>query len=332
MRDRIDRLVVSFGEVLLIGFAFGWGFWFLFGHSINTFILGMMIWVAIVGLTPLINRFFAIIPKNCGAVIVNTSRTYEIPTNENDRTRLQQTKALREVGPGLQGLFLWEMVGWTIDLGKQIQLETPIIAYSKDNIELTINWQVILTPLQGYLTFLVRHSDDTIRKFFEGKCRAKIIEIVSKEYAQSIPAQGTNRAIPSIQERIIRLKKKFNGLFGGAGTVHDDEKQYGTFTNDPQIVNIARSVGFQKSVEALQINKNNATAIKELVDEGIGLKSNQALIAVLAAQGFPTDNLIDVDLRVGGLGNLQHLNIVGGTLPGLGKRNKGNKGKGNKDE
>jgi hypothetical protein len=330
MSNRMKYLIISFTEILSIGILIGCGFCFFFGWSINAFIIGIMIWTSTVGFTPLVNRFFALIPKNSGAVIINTWRSYEIPSNENDRTKLQPTNALRETGPGFQGLLLWENVGWVIDLGKQIQLGTEITAYSKDNIELTIDWQVILTPLQGYLTYLVRHSDDTVRKFFEGKCRAKIIELISNEHAQSVPAQGTIPAIPNINERIDQLKALFNGLFGGPNSVDEDERQYGTFTNNPQIINIKRSQKFQKSVEALQINKNNAAAIKELVgkveDGGAGLNPNQALIGVLSAQDIPTDNLIDVDLRVEGLQNARYISIVGGALPRPGKNKKDKKG------
>lgn len=278
----------------------------VFGGSVNTFIGVFIAWCLLLGFTPLINRFFILVPKNSGAVIVNEFRTYERVTSKDKLTKLQPTEALREVGPGIQGILLWEKVGWLIDLGKQVQLNAPITAYSKDNIELNIEWQVILTPLRNYLANLVRHDDDTVRRFFEGRCRSFIIELISSEYAQEAEDHD------SIFEKVDDLKTKFGNLFGGSGTIHPDEEEYGAFTNDPQLIGIKRSASFQKSVEALQINKNNAAAIETL--KGKGLQPKQALIGTLSAQGIPTDGLIDVtaDVKVEGLENLREIHMAGG--------------------
>lgn len=335
MKNRWSVIAISIGEIVGVGLIFGFilvllqnklGLENAWGRHLNAYLIGVIIWILVVGFTPLINYFFVIVPKNSGAVVVNTLATYRDPRNDAERTTLQPTLALREIGPGLQGILIWEKIGWIIDLGKQIDLGTQITAYSRDNIELKIDWQVILTPLRGCLTNLVRHSDDTVKKYFEGLFKAKIIELVSREYAQEVIATPGVRASKSVIQRIERLKDEFNSFLGGPKAVSEIEEQYGTFTNNPILVSISRSPAFQQSVESLLINKNNAEAIQNLRKQG-GLEANQATIAVLASQGKETEGLIDVNIR--GLENAEIVALGAGMMPFAGK-NRSNKSKNKK--
>lgn len=312
--NRLVCLTFSAGLLIFVGFLIGLMLDLAFGGGLNTYIVAYILWAALLGFTPLINRFFINVPKNSGAVIQNMLYTYKPTATIDELTKLQPTDALREVGPGIQGILLWEKVGWIIDLGKRIKLNSPITAYTKDNIEVNIEWQVILTPLRTFLVNLVRHDDDTVQKFFDGKCRSAIIEMVSQEYAQSTMVGGVT--LPSIFEKISHLKDKFKNLFGGAGHVHDDEREYGAFTNDPQLTNIKRSSAFQKAVEALQISTSNAEAVNKFKNHGLSPKA--ALIGTLASQNLSTEGLFDVDLNVKGLKKLKNLSFVG-TPPLKGK-------------
>lgn len=318
--DRIFFLAVAVLEIIVIGLAIGWIGTMFFDAGFITYMIGMMIWIAIVGYTPLVNSFFIVVPRNAGAVISNVFRTYETYSDDKLLTRLQPTKALREVGPGLHGLLLWEKVGWVLNLGKQVVIDKPVTTYSRDHIELTIDWQVILTPLQGYLINLVRHEEDTVKRYFEGRFRSKLIDVVSKQYAQDVlDEDGVTVLKHSIFEQtedLNELKEGFKNFFGGTEGLHDDEKQFGTFTNEPQLISIRRSPDFQKSVESLSINNNNVRALNNLRDKA-GLEANLALIAVLASQGKPTDNIRDVAFsgKIQGLENLQNLTIMPGAVP-----------------
>ncbi|GEM_PF-3260238 len=314
--NRMFYLFVSISEILGVALIFGWIINVTFGGGFNAYIVGIIVWAAILGYTRLINKFFVVIPKNSGGVVIDYLRTYEPPATDSDVTQLKDTRSLREVGPGLQGILLWEGLGWVIDLGKHITLGTDVTAPSKDNIELVFSWQVMLTPARGKLVNLVRHDLDTINKFFDGQFRGGIVEIASGEYAQAIAGH------PSVFERINELKEWFRKRFGGPSTLSDDEKQFGTYTNDPQLLSIKRSTEFQKSVENLAISKNNAAAIGMMREH---LNPNQALIAVLTAQGKPTENLWDINVQVDGLQNLRDVNIGSGMLPFMGKGNKSKK-------
>lgn len=309
MSDRAIYIMIASAEILVIGFLLGLVIALIFGGGIYALATGFIIWTLILGFTRALNAFFIIVPENSGAVIINLFRTYE----ENPKpTELVETKSLREVGPNLQGILLWERVGWVIDLGKQIMLDKPITTPSKDNIRLTISWQVMLTPLQGHLVNLVRHDEDTVTKYFDGYFRGKLIDFISHELAQSIAAKRGKKATKSVYERQEEIKDEFEKCLGGAGDTSEEEERFGTFTNNPQLLSITRSDDFQKSVEALAINENNARAIKILVKQGLSEK--QALMAVLASQEKRTDGLIDATVSVTGLDNLQTL-VMG---PGLG--------------
>ncbi len=329
---RGEYLLVAILEIVIIGLVLGWIVKFILNerYEIATstiYISSMMVWISVIGFTGLHRRFFTYVPENSGAVIVNQLRTYEEPKKEEDRTKLMPTKSLREVGPGLQGLLLWEKVGWVIDLGKQITIKKEVTAYSKDKIELKLDWQVILTALRGYLVNLVRHDGDTIALFFEGACQAKLIELISHEYAQDVPAEAGAEAIQSLSERLVIIKEEFNNFLGGPNDTDDIEKQFGTFTNSPQIINIRWPKGFTESAEALRVNMNNAAAMTALTRDNPGLKPNQALIAVLTAQGKSPDGLID--LNISGLENLHTLNMAGNPANFLKKTGNKKKGDGN---
>lgn len=321
-------LSIAFVQLVVIGILMGAIIDKSFGGGKNAYILCFAVWIGIVCFTPLFNSFFASIPKNSGAVIENRFRTYERARNVADHIKLKPTKALREVGPGLQGLLLWERVGWVIDLGKQIILTDPVSAPTRDNIMVTVKWRVILTPLRGYLVNLVRHEGDTVRKFFEGEFRAAITQMISGQYADAVVDAHGITIKPSIFENIIILKGLFIHTFGGGSVIHTDEEQYGTFTNDPQITDIERSAEFQKSVEAVKIGENNAKTIDTY--KKAGLEPNQALIAVLETQGLDASTIHDFRFKLDakGLENLRQIIWGGNPIPGQGGGHGGGKGGG----
>jgi len=320
-RGRLLYLAFSTAELIFILWFIGFivdklvGSWM---GTVNAYATGAVIGCLILAFTGLINRMFIIVEGNSGGVIENLLRTYQVPVDPNDRTELRPTRALRETGPGLQGILFWEKKFRIIDLGKKIDVLLKITTYSEDNIELVIEAQAILTPLQGYLCNLVRHDPNTVKTYFEGYFRAFIIQMLSHQLAQAIPGRQ------SITDKIADLKDDFKGCLGGPRVASYEERQKGTFSNTPQLISIIRSKRFQESVEAMQISKNTADAVKLLQDLG-KLEPNQALIAVLAAQGVTNENLVDI--KYSGFENAKRVYLGFGAMGGFGKGGKGKGGK-----
>ncbi|MFA6459381.1 MAG: SPFH domain-containing protein [Candidatus Paceibacterota bacterium] len=309
--------------------------------QMNVYIMVYMVWAFVFFLYPgpkwpIHKYFFRKSPKNSALVIVNDWSTFEKPKTDVDRTKLQPTSSMRETGPGWQGLIpIIEEVGWTIDLGKQIVLNEPITAYTKDKVKVTVRWQVIITPLRGYLVNLVRHDDETIEKYFMGRCRSKIIQMISNEYSREIlDVDGKKVLHRGFNEKIDDLKDKFKDLFDGPDAVSKDEKEFGVYTNDPQITEILRSDTVQDAVEATENAKITAEGIAALKQNNPKMTDKQAAMIMLTLRGLPTDGLRDYTIT--GLENVHTLITADNPLTNPARekpeKNKKDDGKGGKSK
>jgi len=305
--ERWVRIIFSILEILLIGAIVG----LLLMKATKTyhpavFTVGMIIWIALCGLTSLLNRFIIYVPENHGLVVVNMLRTYEDP-DKRDVTILEPTRALREVSQGYQGIFLWEnpKAFEPINLGRKVNLKDEIVeAVSADKVKITLKYTTTLTPLSGYLCNLVRIKDlETIKAFFQARFSNRLRELVLQEYV--IPPKGEK----SILERADHIKKMFNLTLGGKGVIDEDEKQYATFSGDPQIGAILLPQEVLEAIAQGLITEQTAGAIDTLMRNRIGLTTRQAAIIVLAQRGKDVHGLVDINIS--GLERLTSLDTTG---------------------
>lgn len=299
LRERTYLIGMMAVQPLIAG-AIGWIINLFFTIGSAGFLIGAMIWTLILLFTPAVHMFFVNVTPNHAVVFANQLRRYESPEHDEHGLKLKETRVLREAGPGLQGKLPWETIANNrfIDLRRHIVLSSNVSAYSKDGIQLIIDWQVILTPLRGYLTNLVRFDLEAIRKFFLAECQAFIICMINKHDEKWI------------FENIGNLEEEFEYLFGGPVHTDDTEELYGVFTNDPQLVSVTRSEAYQKAAEAKEIAAKNAEAVRKFKD--LGIDPEHALNVVLAQQGGNVDIKA---IRISGLEELKNVNLAG--LTGL---------------
>jgi hypothetical protein len=198
---------------------------------------------------------------------------------------MYELASLREVGPGYNGKFPWEMQFESVNLRSEIVIgnpaDKPLICYTEDNITLQIVWQVVLTPLRGFCANLVRKGEEATRAFFQGEFEQAIINFVKKHKERDIAGLLPN------------LKEEFKKVFGGPDQISDTEEDYGVFTNTPQIVSVTRSTNYQKAAEAEQVAARMENVIAALrANLGRDADSNMILAAAAAIAGYSMEGIL----------------------------------------
>jgi len=251
---------------------------------------GAFIWALILFRTPMFEWWFINIRANHAIVVKNQlilDRTPDKTETITADSRTAETRitmypleSMREISSGLRGKFPWEIIVKSVNLQSEILIGTPenqpLIVYTRENIELGILWQITLTPLQGSLVNLSRHTETNIIAVFRGYCN----EFLRKE--------ARKRAENDILGDLSSLKQDFEHLFGGPSTVHPLEEYYGVWTNMLQLTSVRRTPRYQESAEAGQVAENISKGLKQLkvgVANSEKLDPNVHLIAGLAIAG-----------------------------------------------
>lgn len=310
-------------------------FIFIGMSTIFSILLGTLIWSLILFKTPVFGWFFINVKANW-AVILGNQTVYDLipkglsgsnQTNSevDPRTKMYNLKSLREVGPGLRGKFPWEIPFESVDLRSEIVIGSegiPLKCYTKDELERTVTWQVVLTPLRGHLVNLVRKGEDASRAYFKGKFETKIREWMRRKDDNQIDKASTDPKDDLKDD----LKKEFSKTFGGENQIDPTEEDYGMFTNTPQILTIERSVNYQKAAEAVKIAEKIQGMIVELKKQIPLADQNMILAAATAIVGNDINGLLLIPGFNGDPKTLAAMTNSAGVV-GAKASNKNNKGK-----
>ena len=246
----------------------------------------IIVWALVLYKTPVFEWCFIIVKPNWSVILGNQTTYDVIDPDRNKRIEMNNLKSLREVGPGIRGKLPWETAFESIDLRSEIIIgnsdsNKPLECYTEDGIQLDITWQVVLTPLRGYLTNLVRKNEDAVKAYFSGQFEQAILGWVRKNKEETVFALLKN------------LEEEFKNVFGGPNVVSDTEADYGIFTNTPQIIRVTRSKRYQQAAEAVMVSSNMATIIGQLKDElGDGIDKNMLLATVAGLTGNEVKGLL----------------------------------------
>jgi hypothetical protein len=283
--------------------------------------IGIVIWSLILFKTSVFDWFFINVEPNWSVILGNQTK-YDIlqqkpisKGGKDPRVGMFKLKSLREVGSGIRGKYPWEVKFESVDLRGEIVIGnsesgSPLKCYTSDNIELNITWQVILTPLRGCLTNLVRKGEVATQAYFKGKFEQEIISWVKKNTEDKIFSSIDN------------LKKEFIKVFGGPDTISDKEEEYGVFTNTPQIINVNRSSGYQKAAEGVQV----AIRMGDVIDRMKAALDQADHNMILAAAAATVGTEINGMLLIPGLKDAQVAGHLMSAAGNAGLKNSGNTG------
>lgn len=176
-------------------------------------------------------------------------------------------KSLREVPAGFHYKLPWEMpASEPINLKSEVLIgesrEQPLITKTKNGVILKFAWQTSLTPLQGYLCNLVRHTEVANREFFRARFNAELRDWVSK--LEELDVQK-NLELP--EDNPESLKAKFKKVFGGKNKTVKDEMEHGLFSGDPLITAIDRTQEYTDVGEAAERAQKISAAMSELTSK-----------------------------------------------------------------
>lgn len=310
---------------IAIGMFIGMLIWYITGwwYSIST-ILGLAVWSTLFLLTDLVNMFFVEIAEFTGAVIINQFKHDAMPKDSATAIDAleKQAESVREVSAGYHGKWPWERVD-PIDLRRHIVVTSTIKAYTKNNIEVSVEWVATLTPLRGRLVNYQRWTEEARKAYFEGAFQAHIIAIIKTMDEEELFGQITD-SDGKVKNGVDVVKNKFKSIFGGKDTTDPEEDRYGTFTNDPTIKRIERSEKYSRAAESVKIAHRTSEAIKELTRDG-KIDYRLAAAAVLGSQDITTVKTLQFLAKVEGLERLQTL-VAGGMENVMGEEEKKKKG------
>lgn len=295
---KITRLVILINVGIAIGlFTL---FWWIGFNTIISAILAFIGWPLVVLRTSVFDWFVINVISNWVVILGNRLEYDKVPDKpttiapgeKDPRTKMYELASLREVGPGYNGKFPWEIPFESVDLRSEVIIgngnsaDKPLTCYTLDNITVEVIWQVVLTPLRGHCCNLVRKGEEATQAFFRGEFEQAIINWVKTEYEKDLAGKLTH------------LKEAFRNVFGGPDKISEAEENYGVFTNTPQIISIKRSAAYQKAAEATQVGERMAEVIATIRH---ALGADADINMILAAAAAITGNNIEGLLLIPGL-------------------------------
>ena len=282
-------IVINVGIALLLSTIL---WWMGFAPQL-ALLVGVAGWSLIILKTPVFDWFVINVENNWVVILGNRLEYDKVPDKPavvvegtpDPRTKMYELKSLREVGPGYNGKFPWEIQFESVHLRSEVIIgdttNEPLICYTSDNITLEVTWQVVLTPLRGFCVNLVRKGEEATQAFFKGEFQQAIINWI-KESKES-----------EIAGMLPTLNGKFVKVCGGPDQISVAEENHGVFTNSPQILTIKRSASYQKAAEAEQVAVRMKKVIAALRTKlGPDADSNMILAAAAAITGNSFDGLL----------------------------------------
>jgi len=252
--------------------------------------LGVLIWTLVLFMTPLFDWTFFNTKPNWAIIVGNQLVWDEVPEDPNHRIHYEEfpLNSMREVGPGIRGKLPQEVIYEPINLqselviGNKGQKDRLLQCYTSEDIPLLIEWQVILTPLRGYLVNMVRKGDEASAAFFQGEFEQAIIQWVKIHTEEEV------------FKSLDHLKDVFQKVFGGSKSVDPREEEYGIFTNTPQIISVNRTKRYADAAEGVKMGAKVATIAGEINGKFGDQKPdpNMVLATASALAGIEVDGLV----------------------------------------
>ena len=272
-------------QIIMIGFI-AYVAHFFVGPAIG-FLVGIIVWSAILLKTPVFDWFIINVEQNWAIVLGNQLIKNVVsgaPINPNDsdpRTQMLSQKSLRVIWPGINFKLPWEIQFDSVDLKSEVVIGNTLTCYTEDNIELLVTWQVILTPLRDeHLANLVRKGQDAAKAYFTGA------------FEQEITRWVKTKQEAAVFTALNDLKNQFSQLFGGPNTVSKIEESYGLFTNEPQIIKLTRAENYQKAAQAAAVGAKTLDLIQKLRLASPDADANMILAMAAATTGIPIEGLL----------------------------------------
>jgi hypothetical protein len=252
-------------------------------HPVTSLLLATVIWALVLYNTPVFNWCFVIVKPNWAIILGNQAVYDSIEDDPNERIKMSDLRSLREVGPGIRGKLPWEVPFESVDLRSEViigNVDRLFECYTIDQIGLEITWQMVLTPMRGCLTNLVRKNEDAVRAYFTGAFEQALMGWVRKKTEKEV------------FELLHGLKGEIENLFGGQETVTDEEMDYGISTNTPQITRITRSKKYQQAAEGTAVAEHMGKIINSLKKELTEADPNVILAAAAAITGNKVSGIL----------------------------------------
>lgn len=281
--EKITRIVITFHIAMAIILSVMFGL--ITDYWLASFIAGSVCWTYLLCKTRMYDMFFINVKPDTAMILGNQMIRDDIPETEGERTKMFHRKSLREVQAGFKGKFPWEVEVESVNIRAAEPIGTkgkPLKVTTQNQIPLEIEWQVILTPLPGYLVNLIRKGDDNSKSFFEAEFTRHITAWVKEKDEKDVYKSA--------------LDSDFCNHLGGPDSIHEDEKEYGMFTNKPKIISIDRDKKYQEATQAevIATNIGNAGKVMQTIFTNGDLKPdpNVALVLASAAAGVQTSGVV----------------------------------------
>lgn len=266
-------------------------------------------WSQILFRTRVFDYFFINVKQNWVVVLGNQMDYDDLPPNPEERIKLFERGALREVGQGIRGKLPWEIIVELVNLKSDVVIGSkktgkPLAVYTEDDIELECEYQVVLTPLVGCTVNLIRRNEDAVVAYFTGIFEQRLISWM-KQHKEG-----------EVFKEIADLKAAFENTLGGNNRVHHEEIAWGVFTNTPQVISIKRGTRYQQAAEGTKIGMKMAGEIERINKQFDGLPQPDPNM-VLATAAATVGNQVPGLTLIPGLGDAIKNNKALGAILGL---------------
>lgn len=187
-------------------------------------------------------------------------------------------KGMTAVFTGVNPKLPWQRpVGEPIKLVDEVSRTDNTVATDKSRKRYIITFQVVMNPVRSkYLPRYLLVKTDTAAAFFLAKIRESI-----QAGFQTI---DDGDSVMNKANREAFNRDYVESLFGGAGTISDDENRYARFTNTPFIMDIQRHPDDHNLAQIPTVVSEIAKGIDKLTTE-TGVQPQQAATLMMAAIG-----------------------------------------------
>lgn len=193
--------------------------------------------------------------ENYRALIGNHGLFVDVLPKVNERTKPLLRPSLRERGSGRHGKRPWERVAFTVNMQTKIVIGSKLEVILKDGQVFYVEWKALLTPLAGYLANNIAYDVEAVKTYFSG---------VFTSYIQNYFKTAQEDTAYEDLASPAKLNELFKNCLGGKDAVDPIEKQYGWFSNDPQIVDITRSKEYAQAGQSPAMAEAIAKAIEKI--------------------------------------------------------------------
>lgn len=229
------------------------------------------------------------VPKNRAYVLISQG-----PKITTEGARLSAPARMREIHSGLNFKLPTEKAAWNIDMQADMQIGTKLEVKTLDNQLATVEWQIKLTPLEGYLVNLVSKGPEQGIAFFTGDATAFINRWFwnhnLEDYFKKKPNYDELNEEEKKKAKENDIDEQFKDFYNGEG-IHDKERSAGLFTGIPQIVRVTLSTEMAKAKQATKITHEISSQLTELKRNFPGIDINTAFLRIAEIAGTQTNTI-----------------------------------------